>query len=418
MKFGNTTIGGMSLGSTRIGGAKYGSTLVFQPGSQPTTGTPYIRGGADGSYIDTGITADNTVKVIVWARNWNPGSGFLFGSRVAANQNNYGLGAHGLQNTGRIRMDYAQGQTFADDQFSNLSHYHKYELYQGVLKVDDTIQASTTDSTFSNNVNIHLLGVNTNGTHANPDLPIDLCACQIYKGGNLVRDYTAANSPSIGLYDAVSDTVFTNAGSGSFSYGTFNTQAYTPIEYIECSSAQVFNSGTTVSYSDIVVSKLRGTETTPRFYYPWVAYEAEQDSKRFRCYFGNASSVNYRFYIEFGSATASQLYSSTNPRLTDLDIIFVKTNNKAILYRNNSVMGTERTTSATSTTVSSNLYVGAGASGSSGEAFKGRLYYLGIGSKRCFVPGKVGTSVGMYDTYNDMFYPSETETPFIAGPTI
>lgn len=32
-------------------------------------GTPYIRGGADGSYIDTGIIPNENTRVIVWARN-------------------------------------------------------------------------------------------------------------------------------------------------------------------------------------------------------------------------------------------------------------------------------------------------------------------------------------------------------------
>ena len=62
MKFGNTTIGGMSFGSTKIGGAKYGNTLVFDGGGSepalPYAPVEYIK--TDGAaYIDTGIKGND-----------------------------------------------------------------------------------------------------------------------------------------------------------------------------------------------------------------------------------------------------------------------------------------------------------------------------------------------------------------------
>ena len=55
MKYGSTTICGMSFGSTRIGGAKLGNTLVYQSGPVlPDGPLEYIE--TDGSaYINTGI---------------------------------------------------------------------------------------------------------------------------------------------------------------------------------------------------------------------------------------------------------------------------------------------------------------------------------------------------------------------------
>ena len=35
----------------------------------PTGKVAYIRGGDDGSYIDTGIIPDNNTRIVVWARN-------------------------------------------------------------------------------------------------------------------------------------------------------------------------------------------------------------------------------------------------------------------------------------------------------------------------------------------------------------
>ncbi len=62
MKFGNITIGGMSLGSTRIGGEKLGNTLVYQAGSGPEPRpVEYIE--TDGTaYIDTGIVGQQPIS--------------------------------------------------------------------------------------------------------------------------------------------------------------------------------------------------------------------------------------------------------------------------------------------------------------------------------------------------------------------
>ena len=422
---GTNKIGKMYLGSTAIGKAYLGNDLVFQQGGAQPVMSPYIRGGADGSYIDTGITADNTVKMIVWARNWNPTAGFLFGSRVAFAQNSFCIGAPSGAPTGSIRIDYGQSaDTYSFDQFKNLSGYHKYELYQGVLKVDDVVQASATDSTFSNNVNIHLLGVNTDGTHANPGLPIDICACQIYKNDVLVRDFTAVNTPSVGLYDAVSQTLFTNAGSGSLTYGEFDKNAYTPLEYIECSNSQYFDTGVKGSYSLPIVSKIRSTNTTVS----WMGYMGVFSSSPASCCaftFGNQVDRNVQLSFRLGASTSDVrifIGGSALANLTNIDAVIVKNNNVGTTYVDNVQKGTG-TKSNVATTFETNLtmYVGATRSGESSvidNRFIGRIYYVGLGAQRSFVPAKKGTKVGMYDTYNDVFYSSETDTPFIAGSTI
>ena len=57
MKFGNITIGGMSLGSVKIGGAKLGNTLVFSAGESPTP-TPLNL-----LYEGQGITSNTDTEV-------------------------------------------------------------------------------------------------------------------------------------------------------------------------------------------------------------------------------------------------------------------------------------------------------------------------------------------------------------------
>jgi uncharacterized repeat protein (TIGR02543 family) len=58
----------------------------------------------------------------------------------------------------------------------------------------------------------------------------------------------------VGMYDIVSKTFFTNAGSGSFIAGDEINNAYTFLEYIESNGYQYINTGLTVNSGDIVAS--------------------------------------------------------------------------------------------------------------------------------------------------------------------
>ena len=389
------------------------------PTPPPTpTYVPYIRGGGDGSYIDTGIKPDNTTKVIVWARNFQPGGGNLFGSRTSSISNRFCLLTPGAANAGRIRIDYGNANdTYADDQFANLSHYHKYELYQGVLKIDDvTIAATGTQPTFSGTYNLYLFGNNNAGTLQNLNFPADICACQIYKGGTLVRDFTPVESPSVGLYDAVSETVFTNAGSGALSYGTFNSSAYTPLEYIECNGSQYFDSGVYGTENIRVVCKFRMTSTTAQFRRLFGCRNSG-DTIMCELMVGTDVAANKSFDMRYSGANNS-VYNVTSQ--TGNDLVFTATGNSFGLYKNNSALGTKTGASGSFTTPYT-MYVGT--SNIYGNAqmqysFYGRICFLSLDVQHAYVPAKVGNVAGMYDTYNDVFKPSVSGTPFIAGAVL
>lgn len=385
-------------------------------------GLPYIRGGADGSYIDTGITADNTVKVIIWARNFNPTTGFIFGSRITTNNNAFALGSHTGANTNRFRFDFGTTINYVDGSSANMYGYHKYTLDGNKCYVDDVLIATSSESTFTNSYNIFLYGLNNAGTLNGCKLPLDVCACKIYKNGTLVRDYTAVKSPSAGLYDAVSETLFTNAGSGSFTYGTFNPVAYMPLEYVSCSGSQYFDSGVKGTAAVPIVSKFRIVGTNKGGPSLFGTYSSGTASSYFFLQFGNDSNKNSRANFYINSTTALQLYNNTSIPLTSKDLTVVKTDTSITLYENNAVIGAQKTFSVSSSwetpytfAVGTSRHLGGFASGIS---FEGRIYYFGIGAYRNFVPGKRGDKVGMYDTYNDVFVESATSTPFTAGPEL
>lgn len=417
-------LGKVFLGSTQIGKVFLGSQLVYQYGSGPTppgptTTIPYIRGGMDGSYIDTGITVDNTVKVIVWARNFNPSGGALFGSQVAVSSSAFLIGTYGEYNTGRIRVDYANATTQANNQFANLSGYHKYELYQGVLKVDDVTVASITDTTFNSNYNIHLFGLNRGGNHISTTLPTDICACKIYKSGTLVRDFTAVSG---GLYDAVSGTTFTNSGSGSLVYGDFDPDAYAPLEYIECTNAQFFDTGIYGKGNMQIALKLRIVGTSVGYPTAFGNYRNRVSGSYFMLQFSNTSYPNRYANFFINTSTANQMYNNNSSRLTNRDIVFYKNATSCQLAENHSLIGTKRTFSVSASfTAPDTIILGSAQNTgtiSTGGAFNGYLYYAGFGAERNFVPALVNSVAGMYDTYNDVFYPSTSGTPFVAGPAL
>lgn len=424
MKFGNTKIGGMSFGSTKIGGAKYGNTLVFQPGGQPQpTMIPYIRGGADGSYIDTGITADNTVKIIVWARNWNPTGGNLFGvgSSKTGTTNAFYVVHPSSAQSGKIHLMYGTvGSPWASiDGFNYSSGYHKYELYAGVVKIDDaTIITGSTTATISTEYSIHLFGKGDgSGGHTNMNLPVDICACKIYKNDVLVRDFTAVNTPSVGLYDAVSQTLFTNAGSGSFIYGEFDKNAYIPLEYISSTKEQYIDTGILATGGMTCVAKFMITNTEKQYKRLFGVRDAG-NTNMFELMVGNTTTSNRYFSVRYNDS-----YKTIDAKASQnsVPLVYVANGNSSSLYKDNAALGSSVSFDAATFTSNKTIFIASSSSVGIHEStygFYGRIYYIGFGARGNFVPAQKGSRVGMYDTYNDVFYPSATNTPFIAGPTI
>ena len=422
IKLGNNNVSKIYLGAHPISMAYLGNNPVFQQGSQPQpTMIPYIRGGADGSYIDTGITADSTTRVIVWARNWNPVAACLFGSRVSSASSQYMLNAAGGNVATSFNVHFG-GNTTRLGSLENLCHYHKYDLNRNSVYIDDVLVGSASASTFSSNTTIHLFGFNNNGTHVNMSLPADISAVKIYKNDALVRDFVAVNSPSVGLYDSVSDSLFTNDGTGSFIYGTFSSNAYTPLEYIECTNQQYFDTGIygTGSLPAVVKFMVLGTDiSNPTVFGSMTSGVSDSF---FVMQIGNSSYKNRACNFYIASDTGLSVYNSNSSRLTNREVVFVKTASSAMLYENYSAIGNEKSFSVSSSWASPDtLAICTGKLGgtmSDAIAFNGYIYYAGFGTERNYVPAKVRGVAGMYDTYNDVFKSSESGVAFIAGPEV
>lgn len=419
---GINSIGKLFLENTEIAKAYLGTQLVYQYGSGPTppgptpTVIPYVRNTSDTAYIDTGIVPDATTRVVVWARNWNPGGNnftFLFGSRVSGTSGMYAVALLNAQYTGQIRLCYATTNTDFTDKWPLFSWYHKYELNGKDFYVDDALVGSGTTGTLSTNLNIYLFGLNNGGTFAGCKLPIDICAVKIYKNDTLVRDFTPVNSPSVGFYDSVSQSVFTNAGTGTLSYGTFDMSAYTQLDYVESNNGAYFDSGVYGGYAVPIVAKFRTSQAEAGCI---VGYRGSSDWTEFDF---ALSGSNARMYYRLASASSYyQLYSGSQSNFVSNDIVLVKgQTNSASIYKNNTQIGSTRSpTSSTSYVSSQTLNISSlKLSNSVGELYKGRIYYVAIGWTNCFVPAKNSSDeVGLYDTYNDVFHKSESSVSFVA----
>lgn len=414
---GTNKIGKIYLGPTAIGKAYLGNNLVFQQGGVQPVMVPYIRGGADGSYIDTGITPDNTVRVIVWARNINHNGSYewFLGSRVSGSNSGLTFSAPGGAQAGMLQIQFAGTSKQSGDALRYAGGYHKYEITSAQLLIDDDVIISGTSATFSNSLNIHLFGMNNNGNHVAAGTSLDICACKIYKNDVLVRDYTAVNSPSIGLYDAVSQTLFTNAGSGSLTYGEFDKNAYTPLEYIECARQSYFNTGLLGTYSLPIVTKFSPNGSTEFYFLLGARTSGSSGLLTYRI--GDATRENKNY--SFGYNTSDHLLYNDASQ-TGESLIWTKVNNVSRLYKNGAQLGDAGTGSTSSSfTTAYPLFLGAlNNAGSSVAGFVGKIHYAGFGESANYVPAKQGSQVGMYDTYNDVFHPSATDTPFVAGPIV
>lgn len=394
---------------------------------------PYIRGGGDGSYINTGIIPDSTTTITIWARNFTPNGyeySWLCGSRVATNDSAFDIYAERQNANGKIGFVYANGSTkIMAEGWHYFTDYHKYEIKDASLYVDDVFLTATTATarTFTSNIPIHVLGLNNNGTHLDSNMRIDICACQIHKGGQLVRDFTPRQqNGTVGLYDSVSNTLFTNAGTGSFEYGTFNANAYSRLEYITGNRDAYFDSGVYGKYTDSMICKFMPTDTTPRYY---ALLGCRPTSNVFDISWGSTGTSNenrnigWRMGANASGSNSVTVFNTTS--LTWKSVAFYKPQNASKLYAtsgNTGQIGAGTITGVSSTFVSSKT-LGVGALNRDNgfdisEAISGRLYYVRLGYDRSFVPALVSGVAGMYDTYNDTFYPSLTGSPFGKGPSL
>lgn len=103
---------------------------------------------------------------------------------------------------------------------------HRISLEKNVLKVDNS-SSSTGTSSFSPNLTSYIFACNNSGS-AQYMCNIKLYSAKVFSGSQLVCDFVPCknNSGVVGLYNAVNEQFYTNAGSGVFTGGAVVSKGF------------------------------------------------------------------------------------------------------------------------------------------------------------------------------------------------
>lgn len=103
---------------------------------------------------------------------------------------------------------------------------HRISLEKNVLKVDNN-SSSTGTSSFSSNFTSYIFACNNSGS-AQYMCNIKLYSAKVFSGSQLVCDFVPCKNDSgvVGLYNAVNEQFYTNAGSGVFTGGAIVSKGF------------------------------------------------------------------------------------------------------------------------------------------------------------------------------------------------
>lgn len=178
-------------------------------------------------YIDTGINPISSTRIdIDFAyvgagsyAGWAP----IFGAMSVINnvQEQYAVFIN--NRSLKLTTNYSS-RDIGDNSTVYIEANKKYNLKnnQGLFYINDILESSiSVSNTLSNNTRfpVYLFDLNFNGSRMNRGTKMKLYSCKFYDGDTLIRNYIPCYRKSdneIGLYDLVSNTFFTNAGTGEF----------------------------------------------------------------------------------------------------------------------------------------------------------------------------------------------------------
>lgn len=168
-------------------------------------------------YFDTGFKPNQDTRVVMDVENLATSTTPFFGARTTSSTYSYTFWQ--ISSTS-FRSDYC-GSSANQQSVSVSSTLGRYTIDKN--KNICTVQSTTvtnTAQTFSCAYNMYLLGLNEGGSSEGRYVTVKLYSCKIYDNGTLVRDFIPAMNASgtIGLWDDVNSTFYTNAGTGTFDY--------------------------------------------------------------------------------------------------------------------------------------------------------------------------------------------------------
>lgn len=207
-------------------------------------------------WIDTGIKSSVNTCIKTKFNLTNVSSTAVFGSYSGSASNGVGVffGTAGGNISGKV---YCNNTNIAVSPDLILSANTNYEIEISGTSLILNNSEYTAATTADNNYNMLLFARSNNGT-IERNISGKIYYYKAYDNGTLVRDYIPALRKSdnvAGMYDKVTNTFFTSAGTGSFLYTKeeegielLNNPKYKQVEYLESTGTQWIDTG--VIYND------------------------------------------------------------------------------------------------------------------------------------------------------------------------
>ena len=369
-------------------------------------------------YIDTGYHPNNQTKFEVRFKSYN-----VTGTEPVCGGWDDVSNAFLVtiaENSTYLRCGGSNNAVFATQ--SNIWRVAKCELTRQTLDDDTEETANTSTSTRTTNTFL-LFGRNNAGTIQSEGTK-DIAYLNIYDGTTLALSMVPAirNSDSaVGMYDLVSGTFFTNAGTGSFTAGKkvrfiksiemlsgIVPKGYMPLEYIESSGTQYIDTG------------ILGTENTSFE----IKFQADADVTYPFGVFGSRETASVNnielcafesngFVIDFGDYNDTRMQIPFN---TNVNTVY---NSKS--YRSFNTTSESNAFAGTVSTVENLLLFSVSSTNLVFNNFKGKIFYAKVWESgtlvRDFIPVKriSNNAIGMYDKVSGAFFGNAGTGVFTGG---
>lgn len=176
------------------------------------------------AYIDTLIKGSDKISIqlkYVFKKNSNSTvSGFIFGSRIANNDRQYGI-INSYVSQFRFGNTTSSTAYITDTDIlvtlDNTENHYELKILDSSNNLLHTL--TTTNNSFSNNLNLYIFGINNNGSLIAFSDTTKLYSCKIYDGETIVRDFIPMyqiSTDTYGLWDRVENKFYTSPNGVKF----------------------------------------------------------------------------------------------------------------------------------------------------------------------------------------------------------
>lgn len=185
----------------------------------------YLQNDHAGAYIDTGIKPNQNTEIEIQYKKINGGwaadaYGMVYGSRVATDSDGHYFYSNTPNNIGFAGFSNVAVNPTAGDKYATL-----YTVRNGKngCYADGVLNKSYDGyADFQSDLNLYLFALNGNGSVDSRHFNGLIYYFKVWESGSLIQDLIPVQRTSDGVYgmfDLVSKTFFTNAGTGNFTGG-------------------------------------------------------------------------------------------------------------------------------------------------------------------------------------------------------